>query len=472
MKRARFNEAERRVLHSIANAFEQVGRQPGGIYNLTGCFGFVPGGAAEQRAFASLVRKKLIKRVRSEGHFQYQLTNKGVHLIARPFIRQVARHTRTGNPRVYRRGSHRGDFFRVTVSSAEVFDFSRRWPGSGMADKAGFGAEFNADTGDLVDLDGWPATDEANDVDQSALSALIDDMRDYGMKGRKKGQFWEDKPAGYRKRNPRRTSNPRKRNPAGRVDPFTASYIQAALWASTDEDGAPLDQNYDGKPGEFSPEAWKRILSDAAVFQRAAQKYLRSRRDEERAGHDFFLTRNGHGAGFWDGDWPEPAATALTKLSKRFGESQIYVGDDGKLHLYQERRRRNPAPRGRKRRKIVSQAQWRALAAKMNRGEISRRAFDDMVGQSRPFMSLPKRKGSRRRNPSEKDINEEFEYLAGGPDRAFRIMRLSQRAREAVSGDQYNLSRRPRSVKDVFKAMAKREGHPQKAVDYYARHFM
>lgn len=341
--------------------------------------------------------------------------------------------------------------FKVTASRDDVEAFADQWPGSGMYGKSGFSAEFDKN-GDLIDLSGW-----ARDFrgDQSALSALIDDMRDFGL-----AQL-----AG-------RTSNPRKRNPAGRVDPFTASYIQAALWASTDEDGAPLDQNYDGKPGEFSPEAWKRILSDAAVFQRAAQKYLGSRRDEERAGHDFFLTRNGHGAGFWDGDWPEPAATALTKLSKRFGESQIYVGDDGKLHLYQERRRRNPATRGRKRRKIVSQAQWRALAAKMNRGEISRRDFDDMVGQSRPFMSLPKRKGSRRRNPSEKDINEEFEYLAGGPDRAFRIMRLSQRAREAVSGDQYNLSRRPRSVKDVFKAMAKREGYPQKAVDYYARHFM
>ena len=25
----------------------------------------------------------------------------------------------------------------------------------------------------------------------------------------------------------------------------------------------------------------------------------------ERIGHDFWLTRNGHGAGFWDGDWDD-----------------------------------------------------------------------------------------------------------------------------------------------------------------------
>lgn len=371
MKRARFNEAERRVLHSIANAFEQVGRQPGGIYNLTGCFGFVPGGAAEQRAFASLVRKKLIKRVRSEGHFQYQLTNKGVHLIARPFIRQVARHARTGNPGrgklVSGQGTHRQRYWKTVLRDAQE---------------------------ELAELRAQrPQDKEAIRITRE----YIDEVKRH-VRG--ESTVLEGRGLGKRRYYSGGRYEHRKRNPAGRVDPFTASYIQAALWASTDEDGAPLDQNYDGKPGEFSPEAWKRILSDAAVFQRAAQKYLGSRRDEERAGHDFFLTRNGHGAGFWDGDWPEPAATALTKLSKRFGESQIYVGDDGKLHLYQERRRRNPATRGRKRRKIVSQAQWRALAAKMNRGEISKRDFDDMVGQSRPFRRLPKRKGSRRRNPA------------------------------------------------------------------------
>ena len=28
------------------------------------------------------------------------------------------------------------------------------------------------------------------------------------------------------------------------------------------------------------------------------------------AGHDLWLNRNGHGCGFWDGDWREPAATS------------------------------------------------------------------------------------------------------------------------------------------------------------------
>ena len=42
------------------------------------------------------------------------------------------------------------------------------------------------------------------------------------------------------------------------------------------------------------------------------------------AAHDFILTRNGHGSGFWDGDWSEPIATKLTELCEKFGEIDIY----------------------------------------------------------------------------------------------------------------------------------------------------
>lgn len=282
--------------------------------------------------------------------------------------------------------------FKVTASRDDVEAFADQWPGSGMHGKSGFSAEFDKN-GDLVDLSGW-AYDFRGD--QSALSALIDDMRDFGL-----AQL-----AG-------RTSNPRKRNPKRR---FSAGSTWRDMTLAQQRQ-LIIRLGYTGLPGA-TPNA------DFANIQAAALDM------------------------------------------GNYNELERY------LKAIHKGRKPNPATRGRKRRKIVSQAQWRALAAKMNRGEISKRDFDDMVGQSRPFRRLPKRKGSRRRNPSEKDINEEFEYLAGGPDRAFRIMRLSQRAREAVSGDQYNLSRRPRSVKDVFKAMAKREGHPQKAVDYYARHFM
>jgi hypothetical protein len=48
-------------------------------------------------------------------------------------------------------------------------------------------------------------------------------------------------------------------------------------------------------------------------------------------GHDLWLTRNGHGTGFWDrglGDVGERLACA----ARRMGESDLYVGDDGEVH--------------------------------------------------------------------------------------------------------------------------------------------
>ena len=49
-------------------------------------------------------------------------------------------------------------------------------------------------------------------------------------------------------------------------------------------------------------------------------------------GHDFMLTRNGHGAGFWDrglGDLGD----RLTAAAKAYGEQMVVVGSDGVLSL-------------------------------------------------------------------------------------------------------------------------------------------
>ncbi len=51
--------------------------------------------------------------------------------------------------------------------------------------------------------------------------------------------------------------------------------------------------------------------------------------------HDFILTRNGHGSGFWDtARWAEPYAKKLTELSKKFGEINIYLSDENLLEAY------------------------------------------------------------------------------------------------------------------------------------------
>lgn len=119
------------------------------------------------------------------------------------------------------------------------------------------------------------------------------------------------------------------------VDHFTLAYIEALLWSTGDElDGKSIE--------DFHPDDLAKIKADCRAFCEqnghllvpANVRHARSAGSvSEMAGHDFALTRNGHGAGFWDGDWEEAVGGALTESSKAFGESTPYVDDDGLVHL-------------------------------------------------------------------------------------------------------------------------------------------
>lgn len=121
-----------------------------------------------------------------------------------------------------------------------------------------------------------------------------------------------------------------------KLDAFTRQYIATALWSSNDESdesgGSPLDENY--TEDDLAPETLARIKADCADFQQRLDEFgsLETDYDAEHAGHDFWLTRNGHGAGFWDGDWGEQG-DELTKLAKAFPAIDLYVGDDGLLYI-------------------------------------------------------------------------------------------------------------------------------------------
>jgi hypothetical protein len=51
----------------------------------------------------------------------------------------------------------------------------------------------------------------------------------------------------------------------------------------------------------------------------------------EQAAMDFWLTRNGHGAGFWDHDLGA-IGQRLTANAKAYGEAYLYLGRFG--HIY------------------------------------------------------------------------------------------------------------------------------------------
>lgn len=142
------------------------------------------------------------------------------------------------------------------------------------------------------------------------------------------------------------------------LDDFTRAYVTAALWSSTnyvdaDEDDdeamdAPFDDDYGIE--HLSPEAVERVKADCDRFRELYGHLLTAdnlRRPggssvEEKAGHDFWLTRAGHGVGFWDGGWAKEPGEILTRAAKSFGEMELCVGDDGRIHF--EGGRSDPAP--------------------------------------------------------------------------------------------------------------------------------
>ncbi len=114
-------------------------------------------------------------------------------------------------------------------------------------------------------------------------------------------------------------------------DEVATAYKTAALWASTDDDGSPLDSSF--SPSDISEESSEAIAHDAVEFwAQAKAEGLVDGVTPEQFGHDFYLTRAGHGTGFWDrgrganGD-------RLTEMAKEYGEKSPVVGDDGKIHF-------------------------------------------------------------------------------------------------------------------------------------------
>lgn len=110
---------------------------------------------------------------------------------------------------------------------------------------------------------------------------------------------------------------------------FLNAYIEAALWSSFDESGEPLDAF--ANASDIATETRREMGKDAQSFM--AKNWEDIKENLIRAGVDFWLTRNHHGSGFWDGDpWEKEVGKRLTKNAHEYGEYNLYVGDDGRIH--------------------------------------------------------------------------------------------------------------------------------------------
>ena len=113
------------------------------------------------------------------------------------------------------------------------------------------------------------------------------------------------------------------------LDPFTEAYLECALWSSVDDNGAPLDDSYGIE--DLSAAVLASAVADCVAFQQDNASDLAQAGTAERCGHYFWLTRNGHGAGFWDRCLGE-VGERLTKASKTYGSVDLYAGEDGLIY--------------------------------------------------------------------------------------------------------------------------------------------
>ena len=122
------------------------------------------------------------------------------------------------------------------------------------------------------------------------------------------------------------------------LDAFTEAYIECALWSSPY--GANGEHCLDDGEHELAAETVVQMRKDCIVMLtrivdafKCIPTYNPTVYDDfTLLGHDFWLTRNHHGAGYWDGDLPEDIGQRLTGLADAFGECNLYVGDDGEVY--------------------------------------------------------------------------------------------------------------------------------------------
>lgn len=116
-------------------------------------------------------------------------------------------------------------------------------------------------------------------------------------------------------------------------------YLLAALWtglcyeSESDDNPEPLDSW--AEPDDVPADVREEMLADLEAFSVLVEETRPEAFDIVEPGqmaHDFHLTRNGHGAGFWDRGLGELGET-LSDLARSFGTAELEghrtLQDDG-----------------------------------------------------------------------------------------------------------------------------------------------
>lgn len=113
-----------------------------------------------------------------------------------------------------------------------------------------------------------------------------------------------------------------------RLDDFTVGYLEAAEWLAckyeNGRDDPALTQAERGRCHGWTEKAVWEAKRDCRAFQRAYSAdlctYLDHGYNLRQAGTDYYLSRNGHGSGFFDRGW-HPVFKILQRSARADGEA-------------------------------------------------------------------------------------------------------------------------------------------------------
>lgn len=129
------------------------------------------------------------------------------------------------------------------------------------------------------------------------------------------------------------------------TDEFVRAYLECALWTDSisEDDDRSIQEEY--TPDQLLAESRAQAEEDCRLFiaantdllNKAVALYSMSERGQQwsvsdLAGHDFWLTRNHHGTGFWDRGLG-PIGEDLTKSAQQHPERSVLVTANGTLEI-------------------------------------------------------------------------------------------------------------------------------------------
>ena len=131
------------------------------------------------------------------------------------------------------------------------------------------------------------------------------------------------------------------------VNPTVQALAETILYTECDNNGTPLDRNYGVT--DFDEKSLETLYREFQEFIQVVEKQITEKigdnwdsvddfydlmqPSENQTEYDYILTRNRHGAGFWDGDWASEVSQILTDAAQDQFKTCAYVGEDGKIYL-------------------------------------------------------------------------------------------------------------------------------------------